>query len=43
MAVTRIGLQIPNFTFAGVADADLFEHVAAIAVAPRSRASTRCG
>jgi F420-dependent oxidoreductase-like protein len=29
--VTRLGLQIPNFTFAGVADADLFETVAAIA------------
>jgi F420-dependent oxidoreductase-like protein len=33
MAVTRIGLQVPNFTFAGVADRDLFEHLAAIAVA----------
>jgi F420-dependent oxidoreductase-like protein len=33
MAVTRIGLQIPSFTFAGVADGDLFEHLAAIAVA----------
>ncbi|HYT40530.1 MAG TPA: LLM class flavin-dependent oxidoreductase, partial [Acidimicrobiia bacterium] len=29
--VTRLGLQIPNFTFPGVADADLFETVAAIA------------
>lgn len=28
----RIGLQIPNFTYPGVADADLFERVAAIAV-----------
>jgi len=33
MAVTRIGLQVPNYTFAGVADGDLFEHLAAIAVA----------
>ena len=32
MAVTRIGLQVPNFTFAGVADRDLFERLAAIAV-----------
>src|SRR5437588_11397944 len=29
--VTRLGLQIPNFTFPGVADADLFETVAGIA------------
>jgi F420-dependent oxidoreductase-like protein len=29
--VTRLGLQIPNFTFAGVADADLFETIAGIA------------
>jgi F420-dependent oxidoreductase-like protein len=29
--LTRLGLQIPNFTFPGVADADLFETVAAIA------------
>ena len=33
MAVTRIGLQVPSFTFAGVADGDLFEYLAAIAVA----------
>jgi F420-dependent oxidoreductase-like protein len=33
MAVTRIGLQVPSFTFAGVADGDLFEHLAAIAAA----------
>ncbi len=33
MKVTRFGLQIPNFTFAGVKDADLFERIAAIAVA----------
>jgi F420-dependent oxidoreductase-like protein len=29
--VTRLGLQIPNFTFAGVADGDLFETIAGIA------------
>ena len=29
--VTRLGLQIPNFTFPGVADADLFETIAGIA------------
>lgn len=28
---TRVGLQIPNFTYPGVADADLFETVATIA------------
>jgi F420-dependent oxidoreductase-like protein len=28
---TRLGFQIPNFTFPGVADADLFERVAAMA------------
>ena len=33
MRVTRFGLQIPNFTFAGVADGELFERVAQIAVA----------
>jgi F420-dependent oxidoreductase-like protein len=33
MPVTRFGLQIPSFTFAGVADADLFETVAGIATA----------
>ena len=33
MAVTRFGLQIPNFTFPGVADRDLFGRIAAIAVA----------
>jgi len=31
MSVTRLGLQIPNFTYPGVADRDLFEAVAAIA------------
>ena len=31
MGVTRFGLQIPNFTYAGVADRDLFERVAAVA------------
>ena len=31
--VTRLGLQIPSFTFPGVADADLFEHVVSIAAA----------
>ena len=31
MTVTRLGLQIPNFTFPGVADADLFETIAGIA------------
>ena len=29
--VTRLGLQIPSFTFPGVADADLFEAIAGIA------------
>jgi F420-dependent oxidoreductase-like protein len=29
--VTRLGLQIPSFTFPGVADRDLFETIAAIA------------
>jgi F420-dependent oxidoreductase-like protein len=29
--VTRVGLQIPSFTFPGVADADLFETIAGIA------------
>jgi F420-dependent oxidoreductase-like protein len=29
--VTRLGLQIPNFTFPGVADADMFETISAIA------------
>ena len=29
--VTRLGLQIPNFTFPGVADTDLFETIAGIA------------
>jgi F420-dependent oxidoreductase-like protein len=33
MSPTRIGLQIPNFTYPGVAPADLFERVAAQAVA----------
>jgi F420-dependent oxidoreductase-like protein len=33
MAPTRIGLQIPNFTYPGIAPADLFERVAAQAVA----------
>lgn len=33
MAVTRFGLQIPNFTFEGVPDAQLFERIAAVAVA----------
>ena len=31
MTVTRLGLQIPSFTFPGVADADLFETIAGIA------------
>lgn len=31
MGVTRFGLQIPNFTYEGVADGDLFERIAAIA------------
>jgi F420-dependent oxidoreductase-like protein len=30
--ITRFGLQIPSFTYPGVADADLFDRVAAIAV-----------
>jgi F420-dependent oxidoreductase-like protein len=29
--LTRLGLQIPNFTFPGVADADLFDTIAGIA------------
>jgi F420-dependent oxidoreductase-like protein len=29
--ITRLGLQIPNFTFPGVADADLFDTIAGIA------------
>jgi len=29
--VTRLGLQIPNFTFPGVADADMFETISGIA------------
>src|SRR5580698_603769 len=29
----RLGLQIPNFTYPGVADAELFERVSAVAVA----------
>ena len=29
--VTRLGLQIPNFTFPGIADTDLFETIAGIA------------
>ena len=33
MPPTRIGLQIPNFTYPGVAPAELFERVAAQAVA----------
>jgi F420-dependent oxidoreductase-like protein len=33
VAVTRLGLQIPNFTYAGVADRDLFASIAAIAQA----------
>jgi F420-dependent oxidoreductase-like protein len=31
MAVTRFGLQIPNFTYPGVSDSELFNRVAAIA------------
>jgi F420-dependent oxidoreductase-like protein len=33
MRVTRFGLQIPNFTFPGLADGELFERIAQIAVA----------
>jgi F420-dependent oxidoreductase-like protein len=32
MTVTRIGLQIPSFTYPGVPDSELFERVAALAV-----------
>lgn len=32
--VTRLGLQISSFTFPGIADADLFEHLVSIATAP---------
>ena len=35
--MTRLGLQIPNFTYPGVPDDRLFEQVAAIAVAGRGR------
>jgi len=31
--MTTFGLQLPNFTFAGVADEEMFEHVAGLAVA----------
>jgi F420-dependent oxidoreductase-like protein len=31
MALTRFGLQLPNFTYPGVADAELFERIAAVA------------
>ncbi|HEY8200313.1 MAG TPA: LLM class F420-dependent oxidoreductase [Actinomycetota bacterium] len=31
--VTRLGLQIPRFTFPGIADAELFEHLVSIAAA----------
>jgi F420-dependent oxidoreductase-like protein len=31
--VTRLGLQMPNLTFPGVPDRDLFEHIADVAVA----------
>ena len=31
--MTKFGLQIPNFTFAGVPDREMFEHVADLAVA----------
>ncbi len=31
MPITRLGLQIPNFTYPGVPDAELFERIAAIA------------
>ena len=44
MTVTRFGLQIPSFTYAGVGDGELFERVAGDRRAPpRSRGSTRCG
>lgn len=33
MGVLRIGLQIPNFTYPGIAERDLFERVSSIAVA----------
>ena len=33
MRITRFGLQIPNFTFPGVEDGELFERIAEIAVA----------
>src|SRR2546430_5541011 len=33
MTRTRIGLQIPNFTWPGVAPDDLFERIVAVAVA----------
>ena len=43
MRITRFGLQIPNFTFPGVEDGELFERVAEIAVAAEDPGSTRCG
>src|SRR5215207_429185 len=32
-AMTKFGLQLPNFTFSGVPDNEMFEHVAELAVA----------
>ena len=37
---THLGLQIPNFTYPGVAPAQLFERVAAQAVAAEQPGST---
>jgi F420-dependent oxidoreductase-like protein len=34
--IARLGLQIPNFTYAGVADADLFERIVEIATTAES-------
>jgi F420-dependent oxidoreductase-like protein len=34
--ITRLGLQIPSFTYPGVADADLFERISEIAVTAES-------
>ena len=37
MSVTRIGLQLPNLTFPGVPDSELFERIADVAVAAEGR------
>jgi hypothetical protein len=39
---TRLGFQIPNFTFPDVPDTALFERVAGMADKAEESASTRC-